>query len=126
MRFPFSRPIPRRRVSFVPRFERLEDRTVLSTWTVLNNHDAGPGSLRAMIAAAQSGDAIDFARGLKGQTVTLTSGELVISKNLDIEGMGANKLAVSGNHASRVFEVSGGVSVTVGGLTISDGLLIRR
>src|SRR5579872_6472508 len=71
--------------SFVPRLEGLEDRNLPSTLTVLNNLDSGPGSLRAEIAAAHSGDTIQFASTLKGQTITLTSGELAITKNLNIE-----------------------------------------
>src|SRR5262249_10909840 len=102
--------------------EILEDRTVLSTYTVTSPADSGDGSLRAVIAAAQSGDQIVFDPGLRGQTITLTSGELAISKDLDIEGPGADQLAVSGDHASRIFNISGGATVTIAGLTITDGL----
>ena len=98
-------PVPRRH-RFRPRLEGLEDRTVLSTLTVTNTLDSGAGSLRDAIKAAQSGDTIVFAPGLTGQTITLTSGELAISKSLDIEGPGAGLLAISGNDASRVFNVS--------------------
>src|SRR5262245_65565453 len=55
----------------VPRLEVLEDRTVPSTLTVTNNLDtgvAGDGSLRGQIAAAQSGDTLNFAGSLLGQT----------------------------------------------------------
>jgi hypothetical protein len=104
--------------------EALEDRTLPSTLTVLNNLDSGDGSLRAMIAAASDGDTINFDRHLRGQTITLTSGELAITKSLDIEGLGADQLAVSGNHASRVFNISGGVTVTIAGLTITDGHVV--
>src|SRR5205085_2993397 len=82
--------------------EALEDRTVPSTLTVTNNLDTGAlgdGSLRGEIAAAQSGDTINFAPCLLGQTITLTGGELAISKSLDVEGPGANQLTVSGNNA---------------------------
>src|SRR5262249_46463146 len=64
---------------FPPRLEVLEDRTVLSTLTVTSPADSGDGSLRAIIAAAQSGDQIDFDQSLQGQTITLTSGQLAIS-----------------------------------------------
>src|SRR5712692_8995742 len=110
--------------SFVPRLEFLEDRTVLSTLTVTNPADSGDGSLRGMIAVAQSRDQIVFDTGLKGQTISLTSGPLAITQSLDIEGPGADKLAVSGNHASRIFAVSGGVTVTIAGLSISDGMVV--
>ena len=42
--------VPRTR--FLPRVDLMEDRTLLSTLTVTNNHDSGTGSLRAEIAAA--------------------------------------------------------------------------
>lgn len=109
----------------VPRLEVLEDRTVPSTLTVTNNLDtgvAGDGSLRGEIAAAQSGDTINFAPNLAGQTITLTNGELAINNNLDIEGLGANQLTVSGNNASRIFDISSGVTATIAGMTITDGL----
>jgi hypothetical protein len=75
-----------------------------------------------MIAAAQPGDIIRFDQHLHRQTITLTSGELMIDKNLDIEGLGASQLAVSGDHASRIFDISSGATVTIAGITMTDGL----
>ena len=86
-----------------------------------------PGQRRRLAAGRnrrrpKQGDTIDFAPSLDGQTITLTSGELLINKNLTIAGPGAGELTVSGNHASRVFEVAKGVkSATLSGLTISNG-----
>jgi hypothetical protein len=117
--------VRQRHGSFRPHLQALEDRWVPSTLTVTNALDtgvAGDGSLRGEIAAAQSGDTINFASSLRGQTITLTGGELAITKNLDIEGPGANQLTVSGNGASRVFDISGGVTVTIAGMTMTDGL----
>ena len=82
---------------FLPRLEILEDRTALSTLTVLNNHDSGVGSLRDAIGHAIDGDTIAFDPGLDGQTIALTSDGLPIKKSLDIEGPGAGLLAVSGS-----------------------------
>jgi predicted outer membrane repeat protein len=107
--------------------EALEDRWLPSTLTVWNNADCGPGTLRAAITAAQSGDTINFAPGLNGQTITLTSGELAINKSVTIAGPGASQLAISGNSSSygtgsRVFDVtSQGATVTITGLTIENG-----
>jgi hypothetical protein len=111
---------PRQR--FLPRLEVLECRALPSTLTVLNNADNGDGSLRAMLALASRGDTINFDASLTGQTITLTSGELVINESLDIEGLGASHLTVSGNDASRIFDITtSGVTVTLAGLTITHG-----
>ena len=73
------------------------------------------------IAAARSGDTIAFSSKLKGQTITLTSGELMVDHDLNIDGLGAQRLSISGNGASRVFDIGGGATVTISGLTITDG-----
>jgi hypothetical protein len=106
----------------VLRLEVLEDRTVLSTLTVTSAADDGSaGTLRAEIAAANSGDAINFDPSLAGRTITLTGSELFIDKSLDIEGLGATQLAVSGGGSSRVVGVSSGVTATLAGMTITGG-----
>jgi len=92
-----------------------------SVLTVTNLLDSGPGSLRAEIAAANSGDTIDFAPRLHG-TITLSSGELTISDSITINGPGADKVSVSGNDASRIFDITGSASVDIWGLTLTDGL----
>lgn len=107
---------------FRPQLESLEDRCVPSTLTVTNNLDDGSaGSLRADIAAAQSGDMIVFDPSLTGQTIKLTSGVLDINKNLTIQGPGAGQLTISGSYTSQVFKVEAGDQVTLTGLKISDG-----
>jgi hypothetical protein len=53
----------------------------------------------------------------------LTGGEIAISKNLTIKGPSAatNAVTISGNNASRVFDVSVATAFTVTNLTISGG-----
>ena len=99
--------------------EILEDRLTPSSLTVTTSADSGPGSLRGAIASAVSGDTINFAKNV--HVITLTGGELEISKNLDIEGTGANRLSISGNNASRVFYVKSGNTLTLANLTIANG-----
>jgi hypothetical protein len=96
----------------------LEGRRLPST--VINLNDAGTGSLRDAIASTPSGGTVDFQTGLTG-TIVLTTGELAISKNLTIAGPGADVITVSGNHASRVFNIGAGFTVRISGLTIADG-----
>src|SRR5262245_34162841 len=114
---------------FRPRLEALEERWLPSTLTVTNFLDDGSaGTLRAAIAGAQSGNTIVFDSALSGQTITLTSGKLVLNKNLTIQGPGADQLTISGGGTSRVFEVAATTGantrkptppqVTLSGLTI--------
>jgi hypothetical protein len=121
---------PRRRRSatklrFLPRLDPMEDRTLLSTVTVTNNDDSGPGSLRAAIVAATSGETINFSSQLKGATITLTSGPLTLGVNLTIDGLGAGKLTVSGGGTKGVFVVSAGVTATIDKLTIANGVAVQ-
>jgi hypothetical protein len=66
-------------------------------------------------------DTVQFSSKLKGGTAALTLGELDITANLVINGPGANKLAISGNNFSRVFEVATGLNVSINDLTITQG-----
>ena len=65
-------------------------------------------------------DVIVFQQGLTG-TIALTGGELDITDDLKINGPGADKLTVSGNNTSRIFQVESGETVRISGLTIAGG-----
>ena len=78
------------------------------TLTVTNTNDSGAGSLRQVVADATSGDTINFNLSGCPCTITLTSGEIAINKNLTITGSGTNQLTISGNNASRIFFVNPG------------------
>jgi len=69
-------------------------------------------------------DVIRFASDLNGQTITL-SATLSISSNLTIDGPGAQQLAISGNDASRVFDITSG-AVEISGVTIQAGHVISE
>ncbi len=95
----------------------------LATITVTNNADSGAGSLRNAIASASSGDIITFNAGM---TITLTTGQLTINKNLTIEGdLNGDftpDVTIDANYNSRVLNITGG-TVTLDGLTIQHGLV---
>lgn len=116
----------RRSSRWRPRIESLENRSMLTTFTVTNLDDAGDGSLRDAIHEANmmpGPDVIDFARGLQG-TIGLTSGQLDITDDLVINGPGKGALSVSGNEKSRVFAISGAeTDVVMSHLTVSDGFV---
>jgi hypothetical protein len=92
-----------------------------STLTVMNTNDSGPGSLRAEIAAAQSGDTIVFDPSLAGQTINLTGGELAIKQNLTVQGTAGNPEVITSFGASRIFHITGSVNVTLANLEIYGG-----
>ena len=93
---------------------------------VTSTADSGAGSLRDSITNAVDGDAITFSLP-SGSTISLTSGELMINKNLTITGPGANQLTVARSSAvgtadARVFSVAtGNFNVTISGFTIANG-----
>ena len=89
--------------------ERLEERIVLSTFMVGNLDDSGPESLRQAILDANDrpgADLIRFAPAARDGAITLTSGQLDITDDLILDGPGINRLTLSGNDATRVFNVS--------------------
>ena len=45
---------------------------------------------------------------------------------MTIDGPGSGLLTVSGNGASRVFEIAAGLNVTISGLTITDGYALDQ
>ena len=81
--------------------------------------DNGPGTLRRLVAAANPGDTITFC--VTG-TITLTSGEILIDKDLTIDGPGAGLVAISGNNSNRVLHITSPAGiVNINGVTLQDG-----
>src|SRR5262249_46071275 len=126
-RSPPLRP-PRRRSRRCWTVEALEGRTLLSTYAVTSLGDSGIDTLRWAITQADhaAGDStITFDSGLAGHTITLTSDALQIFKisgPLTIQGPGADKLTISGDGHSRVFEILPATTVTISGLTLTGGI----
>lgn len=104
-----------------PVVDTTADDPTLSACTVAANDC----SLRGAIAAAATGGAITFDLSVFGtaQTITLTNGDLAITKALSISGTGVGALTVSGNNASRVFYIAAGAgaAVNISYMTITGG-----
>ncbi|MFN6570532.1 choice-of-anchor Q domain-containing protein [Dendronalium sp. ChiSLP03b] len=98
----------------------------MATISVTTTADNGTGSLREAIASAKSGDTIEFASTLANKTIKLTSGEIVITKDLTINGAGAANLKISGNNATRVFTVERQINAKFQNLTIAEGKTTGR
>ena len=88
---------------------------------VTSSNDAGAGTLRSIINSACVGATITFDMNQVVSPITLTTGQLLIDKNLTINGPGANQLMISGNAASRVFNIQTGITATITDLTIANG-----
>ena len=83
-------------------------------------NDFGTGSLRQAVLDASATDLteIDFAPDIEGNTIALTN-ELVLDKNLIINGPGASAMALVGGSGIRAIHVTSGNS-TISGFTIRD------
>ena len=99
--------------------ERLEDRTLFSTFTVTNSLDDGSaGSLRWAIGQANASRGLDTIELETAGRIMLTRGELDITDHLAIVGGGS----VSGNNTFRVFNIAfPDVHVRIEDLSIRDG-----
>ncbi|MBW4614044.1 MAG: hypothetical protein KME21_12365 [Desmonostoc vinosum HA7617-LM4] len=101
----------------------------MSTFSVTNINDSGTGSLRQAISDANAltgKDIIKF-EGIftdkVADTITLGGSSLIITDDVSIDGSGAELLTVSGNNASRVFEIRSSATVDIEGLTITKGYI---
>lgn len=100
-----------------------------ATFTVTTLADSGAGSLRNAIAQANAttaADTIVFQNGLAG-TISLLTGELVITQNIAINGPGADRITLDGRGASRVFRFDNPTgearSWSLSGLSVTGGLV---
>lgn len=95
-----------------------------ATQVVSTTADSGTGSLRQAITNAVAGDTIQFQFATTPVTISLTGGDLEISKNLTITGLGATNLIIdasNNNQRNRVFTIGSGVTVSIAGLTVKGG-----
>jgi hypothetical protein len=89
--------------------------------TVANTDDSRPGSLREAVANTDPGGTVDFNPSLANQMITLTTGEIIINKDLTIMGLGPNSITISGDNNSRIFNIQS-ANVEISDLKITDGL----
>ena len=130
----------KRRTTFALSVQALEDRQLLSTFTVTSVHDSGPGTLRQAILSAdsQSGPStIDFSIGTGRQTISPVTPLPTITGQVKIDGTsqpgysGTPLIAINGSKAGPNAE---GLTITGNngdyvGLAIAqfsgDGMLVE-
>ncbi|HZV69059.1 MAG TPA: hypothetical protein VFG10_05920 [Saprospiraceae bacterium] len=92
---------------------------VVTPSIVMNTSDSGPGSLRDLVACVGPGATISFDPSLVNQTITLTSGSILINKNITFSGpTGMGVINISGNSASAVFNVVSGNMQLIGNINV--------
>lgn len=102
---------------------------IARTFVVNTNADSGLGSLRDAITAANSGfsfgdvitfDSVTFSTQ---KTISMTLGEMLITKPIDIQGPGSGLLTIDANSTSRHFNVDGLLpyAVKFSGMTLTKG-----
>ena len=95
--------------------------------TVSNTNDSGPGSLREAVAMALSNadpnDQIVFGAGTNGTPIGLTFAEIPINlgvgESLTITGNGVGTTTIDSEGTGRIFNISGGVLVSISNLTLT-------
>jgi hypothetical protein len=85
--------------------------------------DNDADSLRSVVLRAEAGDVIGFdTEGVFStpQTISLQQ-QIVLDKDLSIEGPGPDRLTISGTNITRAFKITGQARAAISGLTIADG-----
>ncbi len=124
----------RKRRRMRPTLMALEDRRLLSTFTVTSTLDNGSvGTLRWAVGQANSAggaETIAFDKTVfkTPQTITLTGTQLELSDTSGTETITGPKagVTVSGGGQIRVFQVDGGVTASISRLTITGGRRQRQ
>ena len=102
----------------------------MAIFRVINNQDNGNGSLRQAIDAANKKAGLDqiiFAESLNNTTINLLTGDLTITDDVTIVGLGSDVLTLDAtNSSSRLFTIDdqneiNSIKVAITGLTLTNG-----
>ena len=84
--------------------------------------DDGPGSLRDAIENACENAVITFDSSINGNTIILTSGEIIIDKDLTLTGNGLENTIISGGNNSRIFNIQN-QDVIIESISVQNGIV---
>ncbi|MEO5905356.1 MAG: SdrD B-like domain-containing protein [Saprospiraceae bacterium] len=99
-----------------------EEAEVLCTNIVMNMNDDGAGSLRYVIGCVAAGDTVFFDAGLAGNVIHLTSGRIVIDKNIYIHS-GLSPRVMIYSDVPGAFLIQAGNTVEMKNVDITSGLM---
>lgn len=88
------------------------------------NYGSGELSLREAITLANANPGVDGIDISATGIITLLNGELPVTEGIFLSGPGANQLTISGNDASRIFNLGdpgGGSQYVISDVTLSEG-----
>ena len=113
----------------MPELLLLEDRRLLSTFTVTSTSDDGSSNTLpwavAQANAATTASSIEIELGSSAATIALTNGQLELSNTKAAiaiyDGPGQGPVTISGGGVSRVIQIDSQVTATITGLTIANG-----
>ena len=94
-----------------------------ATDTVTNCNTSGPGSLPAVLAAANMDDTITFDQDCATTNAITLTGLLEPAENVTINATSPpHTITISGNNSVRLFLVNRGITLGLSGLTLVNGL----
>ena len=88
---------------------------------VTSTADSGIGSLRDALSCVSDGDTVRFSQAINGETIQLTSGPLVLNKDVVILANPQQDLTINGSATNRVFNVISQFDTEIHGLTLMGG-----
>jgi hypothetical protein len=89
---------------------------------VINTQDDGDGSLRKLLNEVSAEGTLRFQSALGGDTIFLTSGPLLISKHVRIEGPKGAPVIISGSQSQQIMRIASGAEVSLQDLELVQGL----
>ncbi len=100
---------------------RLDPAPRPTTFVVTNLDNAGKGSLRDGVGYVADGGTITFDPAIAGGTINLTSGPIVLGRDVTIDAGDAPGVSVDGGRIDRVLVVDAGTTASVANLTMTNG-----
>lgn len=107
--------------NFKPAVSNTVSQAVTGIFTVTSAANSGSGSLAETITAASSGSYIVFDSALAGQTVQMPTSEIIVDKDLTIDGAALAGAALQGTSTNRLFYIPVTRTVVFKNLTLAGG-----